>query len=705
MWPSTESKPRPIVTTETWVPPASRQASISAGEVAYAAARKRHIVRAEVVDRPAEAAHAIAQPVPGVDAVVDAATEKMKPSASRAARSNAASPDPPSQIGMDRAGFGTSAARSTRSKRPEKSTTGSVNKPAKQLDLLLLPGAAGTEVLPEGLVLDVVPADPHAETQPTAGQEIDIGRLPCHERGLALRKDQDPGGETDSLGDAGQIGEHHERVVERVVLGVGARQRRRSIGVNGTEHVVVGEEVVEAQVLDRSPDPPNRGRISSKLGLRVDDADLHGVLDLVGAFADLEHLRIAVEAGHRRLEHVAEAAVDLDGLRCRRYREATGLQLRHRRFLEEGLPGVAQVRGAIREPPCRLELGRDVGELELDRLELRDGLAELHALPGVVRRHVEHGLGQAERQGRDRDAPDLERAQELAEPHRRIADEVIVGDPDVVEEQLAGVETPPADAAHLRAHGEAGGVLLHDEARERRPLPLARLGAGQQRHPERHVGAGVGDERLPTVDQPATVAPYRPGADAARVRARIGLGQTERAEDASLGQRSQPTLSLRVVAEEVQRQRADRHVRLPRGGHRLVGQADLLHRGDEADGRHADAAPLLGDQHAEQAQRTHLAEQVGRAPRLVPRRGGTRGDLLLRELATQADQIAFRLGEREVHGPILLDRPVQRLLVLIRDRLRRDRLLPGRRAHRRPVPVLRLAARAVPGAGASGTTT
>ena len=46
--------------------------------------------------------------------------------------------------------------------------------------------------------------------------------------------------------------------------------------------------------------------------------------------------------------------------------------------------------------------------------------------------------------------------QELAEPHRRIADEMIVGDPDVVEEQLAGVEAAPADAAHLRAHREAG---------------------------------------------------------------------------------------------------------------------------------------------------------------------------------------------------------------------------------------------------------
>jgi hypothetical protein len=93
---------------------------------------------------------------------------------------------------------------------------------------------------------------------------------------LALREDQDSGGEAEAFGDAGQVGEHHERVVERVVLGVGARQLRRSVGVNGTEHVVVGEEVVKAPVLDRSADSPDRGRISSKLNLRVDDADLHG---------------------------------------------------------------------------------------------------------------------------------------------------------------------------------------------------------------------------------------------------------------------------------------------------------------------------------------------------------------------------------------------------------------------------------------------
>jgi hypothetical protein len=65
--------------------------------------------------------------------------------------------------------------------------------------------------------------------------------------------------------------------VERIVLRVRTRQRRRSIGVNGTEHVVVGEEVVKAEILDRSPYPSNRVRISSNLGLWVDNTDLHGL--------------------------------------------------------------------------------------------------------------------------------------------------------------------------------------------------------------------------------------------------------------------------------------------------------------------------------------------------------------------------------------------------------------------------------------------
>ena len=46
--------------------------------------------------------------------------------------------------------------------------------------------------------------------------------------------------------------------------------------MNRTEDVVVSEEMVEAGVFDRSPDPSDSGGIAAKLILRVRDADLHG---------------------------------------------------------------------------------------------------------------------------------------------------------------------------------------------------------------------------------------------------------------------------------------------------------------------------------------------------------------------------------------------------------------------------------------------
>ena len=51
------------------------------------------------------------------------------------------------------------------------------------------------------------------------------------------------------------------------MLGVWAHEWRRSTGMNGSQHVVVGQEVVKAQVLGCSPESPNSGGISSKLVL------------------------------------------------------------------------------------------------------------------------------------------------------------------------------------------------------------------------------------------------------------------------------------------------------------------------------------------------------------------------------------------------------------------------------------------------------
>ncbi len=133
-------------------------------EVADAAPRNRHVVSAEVLDRPAQAAHAITQPCPGIDGVVDAtATEEDEairesgsPLEGHFTRSTKPDRDGPHRLRHE--GGSVNSVE----------TAGEVDdrlgeQPAKQLDLLLLPGPAGAEVLAEGLILDVVPADSHAE--------------------------------------------------------------------------------------------------------------------------------------------------------------------------------------------------------------------------------------------------------------------------------------------------------------------------------------------------------------------------------------------------------------------------------------------------------------------------------------------------------------------------------------------------------------
>jgi len=59
------------------------------------------------------------------------------------------------------------------------------------------------EVLVETGKLDLVPADPNAEPEPSAAQHIEAGRLLGDEDGLALRQDQHTGREAELRGAAG----------------------------------------------------------------------------------------------------------------------------------------------------------------------------------------------------------------------------------------------------------------------------------------------------------------------------------------------------------------------------------------------------------------------------------------------------------------------------------------------------------------------
>ncbi len=88
---------------------------------------------------------------------------------------------------------------------------------------------------------------------------------------------------------------------------------------------------------------------------------------------------------------------------------------------------VLEARGAQRQQPGRVDLGRHVGELELDRLVLGDRLAERPALLRVGERVLERGARDAERLGRDADPAAVERRHRDLEAAADLAEQVIVG--------------------------------------------------------------------------------------------------------------------------------------------------------------------------------------------------------------------------------------------------------------------------------------
>src|SRR5579862_198205 len=146
--------------------------------------------------------------------------------------------------------------------------------PAQQLHLLLAAAPARLEVLSKRLVLDVVPADAHAEPQAPAAQKIQIRSLPRDQDRLSLRQNQDSGDELDAARDRSQVREHDERIMEGVMLGIRPRELGLAV-VRGAEDVIEGEKIIVARRLDLKADAPDRVGVTTQLRLRIDDADFH----------------------------------------------------------------------------------------------------------------------------------------------------------------------------------------------------------------------------------------------------------------------------------------------------------------------------------------------------------------------------------------------------------------------------------------------
>ena len=84
--------------------------------------------------------------------------------------------------------------------------------------------------------------------------------------------------ELDRRGHPGEEAEQHERLVERVLLGVGAPQLGLPALVDGAEDVVVGDDVAEAEPLGGLGVVADGDRVVADLGGGEHGSELHGVI-------------------------------------------------------------------------------------------------------------------------------------------------------------------------------------------------------------------------------------------------------------------------------------------------------------------------------------------------------------------------------------------------------------------------------------------
>ena len=236
------------------------------------------------------------------------------------------------------------------------------------------------------------------------------------------------------------------------------------------------------------------------------------------------------------------------------------------------------------------------------------------------------------------------------EPHRGIADEVVVGHPHVVEEQLARVEAAPADAAHLRAHREARACPSRRRSSRTSAAPPSPVSvrASSVTPNDMSVPALEMNVLRPLISQPPSRRSAR-GADAAGVGAGVGLGEPERAERASLGERSQPALALRVVAEQVAAAatRSSRAPATPPPPTGRPGRAAPSRRRSRPSTCRCRPTPRGSACRAGPSAPISRSRSVGQTA--SSHACGARAAISFCANSAQVDQVALGLGEREVH--------------------------------------------------------
>src|SRR5262245_18233358 len=164
---------------------------------------------------------------------------------------------------------------------------------------------------------------------------------------------------------------------------------------------------------------------------RDDDA-----LNFAGAFADLAQFGIAIHALHLVFTAVTVATVHLDGLRGDTHRHLGREQLGHGRVACELGAGVLAPGRVVHEQARGVNLGGHVGDLHLVNLKIHDARVKLPAVLAELDGRFHGSLGDAQREGADRNTAAFERLHEGLEAAAFGAKQVFLRHFAVVEHDL-----------------------------------------------------------------------------------------------------------------------------------------------------------------------------------------------------------------------------------------------------------------------------
>ena len=263
--------------------------------------------------------------------------------------------------------------------------------------------------------------------------------------------------------------------------------------------------------------------------------------------------------------------------------------------------------GDIAQPELRLgKLGGEVGQHELDALEVRDAPAGLAARADIGHGVVEGGARDAERMGGDGRARLVERAEQHLQPLARPEHQVLPRHTHALEGERGGGACAQAELVLQPQHAYAGGLLLDGERRDRRAPVLDLRPFAEQHIDVRHVS--VGDEGLGPVDDDVAAVRAEAGAHAGGVGAGVLLGDAERGEPAVGDARQDAALQLPAAEVDDGLDRVE-HGR-PHDAGRRAGPRHLVRRADIAGEGQAGPAIGLGDEHPVEFEFAHGGEVV-----------------------------------------------------------------------------------------------